>query len=152
MSVSGHSGDDGGGRGAAGSYLSYREIDVLRLMAAGLTNRQVASVLHMSRHTVAHHLGQTLRRTGAQSRGELIARLRGRNLHGRYLARYLAAKPDGKQPHTLRVGRGAETYARAECRGPRVPPGPSGGELTSHLRRHSWRRPRGRRPVASAPS
>jgi DNA-binding CsgD family transcriptional regulator len=33
-------GDDDGA-GAADSYLSYREIDVLRLMAAGLTNRQV---------------------------------------------------------------------------------------------------------------
>jgi DNA-binding CsgD family transcriptional regulator len=56
------------------SCLSGREIDVLRLMAAGFTNRQVASTLHMSRHTVAHHLGQMLRRTGARSRGELIAR------------------------------------------------------------------------------
>jgi DNA-binding CsgD family transcriptional regulator len=59
---------------SAGSCLSGREIDVLRLMAAGFTNRQVASTLHMSRHTVAHHLGQMLRRTGARSRGELIAR------------------------------------------------------------------------------
>jgi DNA-binding CsgD family transcriptional regulator len=69
-------GDDvrGEGPAATDSYLSGREIDVLRLMAAGLTNRQVATVLHMSRHTVAHHLGQMLRRTGARSRGELIAR------------------------------------------------------------------------------
>ncbi len=59
---------------AAESCLSAREIDVLRLMAAGFTNRQVASTLHMSRHTVTHHLGQMLRRTGARSRGELIAR------------------------------------------------------------------------------
>lgn len=59
---------------SAGSCLSGKEIDVLRLMAAGFTNRQVASTLHMSRHTVAHHLGQMLRRTGARSRGELIAR------------------------------------------------------------------------------
>jgi DNA-binding CsgD family transcriptional regulator len=76
--VNGH-GREGGsapsdGTTTAGSCLSGREIDVLRLMAAGFTNRQVASTLHMSRHTVAHHLGQMLRRTGARSRGELIAR------------------------------------------------------------------------------
>jgi DNA-binding NarL/FixJ family response regulator len=36
--------------------LTAREVEVLRLVAAGKTNRQIAAALVVSEHTVARHL------------------------------------------------------------------------------------------------
>ena len=38
--------------------LSDREVDVLRLVARGLTNKQIAARLDISRQTVGHHIRQ----------------------------------------------------------------------------------------------
>jgi DNA-binding NarL/FixJ family response regulator len=49
----------GGERGApaAGAHpLTSRELEVLRLVAAGKSNRQIASELVVSEHTVARHV------------------------------------------------------------------------------------------------
>jgi len=54
--------------------LTPRETTVLCLIAGGLTTSQVATRLHISRHTVAQHVATMLRRAQARSRGELIAR------------------------------------------------------------------------------
>lgn len=51
-----------------------REIIILCLVAGGLTNAQAARELHISRHTVAQHIAEMLRRAEARSRAELIAR------------------------------------------------------------------------------
>lgn len=53
---------------------SERESEIIRLVALGLTNAQVARRLHISHHTVGQHIAQMLRRCRARSRCELVAR------------------------------------------------------------------------------
>lgn len=50
--------------------LSWREVDVLRLVAAGLSNREIGEELSISGHTVANHVRSILRKTGAINRTE----------------------------------------------------------------------------------
>jgi DNA-binding CsgD family transcriptional regulator len=55
--------------------LTGREIRIASLVAAGASNRRIAIDLGISPHTVAAHLCNMLRRTGASNRTEMIARL-----------------------------------------------------------------------------
>ena len=48
--------------------LTDREVDILRVVAEGLSNAEVARRLHVSEHTVAAHLRSIFRKTGAASR------------------------------------------------------------------------------------
>jgi DNA-binding CsgD family transcriptional regulator len=48
--------------------LSPRELEVLRLVAAGKTNREIASTLVVSEHTVARHLQNMFAKLGVSSR------------------------------------------------------------------------------------
>jgi DNA-binding CsgD family transcriptional regulator/tetratricopeptide (TPR) repeat protein len=48
--------------------LSPRELEVLRLVAAGNTNRQIASTLVLSEHTVARHVQNIFTKLGVSSR------------------------------------------------------------------------------------
>jgi ATP/maltotriose-dependent transcriptional regulator MalT len=48
--------------------LSRRELEVLRLVAAGKTNRQIASELVVSEHTVARHVQNIFNKLGVSSR------------------------------------------------------------------------------------
>jgi len=57
----------GGGRTQVGG-LSEREIEVLRLVAAGKTNRQIASELHLSERTIDRHLSNMFIKLGVTSR------------------------------------------------------------------------------------
>jgi DNA-binding CsgD family transcriptional regulator len=50
--------------------LSWREIDILRLVAIGRSNREIGEELHISGHTVANHVRSILRKTGASNRTE----------------------------------------------------------------------------------
>ena len=50
--------------------LSWREVDVLRLVATGLSNREIGQELSISGHTVANHVRSILRKTGAANRTE----------------------------------------------------------------------------------
>lgn len=54
--------------------LTPRELEVLQLMARGLTNRQIARRLEISEHTVKFHAGALLGKLNARSRAEAVAR------------------------------------------------------------------------------
>ncbi len=54
--------------------LSVRELDVLRGMAEGLPNKQIARHLEISEHTVKFHVNAILGKLGAQSRTEAVVR------------------------------------------------------------------------------
>ncbi|HET6571700.1 MAG TPA: helix-turn-helix transcriptional regulator [Solirubrobacterales bacterium] len=54
--------------GAAPGGLTGRELEVLRLVAAGHSNREIAAVLTISEHTVARHLQNIFAKLGVSSR------------------------------------------------------------------------------------
>jgi len=57
----------------AGSALTARETEVLRMIAAGLANKEIAYRLGISEHTVKFHVSALLGKLGAASRAEAIA-------------------------------------------------------------------------------
>jgi DNA-binding CsgD family transcriptional regulator/tetratricopeptide (TPR) repeat protein len=63
----------GRGSPAVDDELSGRETDVLRLVARGLSNREVGRELFISEHTTASHIRSILRKTGCANRTEAAA-------------------------------------------------------------------------------
>ena len=61
-------------REAGPSALTPRELEVLRLVAAGLTNRQVGGQLFMSEKTASVHVSRILAKLGVSGRAEAAAR------------------------------------------------------------------------------
>ena len=57
----------------AGLGVTAREADVLRLVAEGLANKEIAARLFLSPRTVEKHVESLLRKTGARSRTQLVA-------------------------------------------------------------------------------
>jgi two-component system nitrate/nitrite response regulator NarL len=53
--------------------LSARELEVLQLLAQGLTNRGIARQLRISEHTAKFHVSALLTKLGAGSRAEAVA-------------------------------------------------------------------------------
>ncbi len=52
--------------------LSERELEILVLVARGLSNRQIATTLHLSEATVKRHLANIYPKIGVSSRGEAV--------------------------------------------------------------------------------
>jgi len=65
-------GDPGAGGGELG--LTERELEVLRLVAAGRSNREIAAELFISPKTASVHVSNILGKLGLASRGEAAAR------------------------------------------------------------------------------
>jgi DNA-binding NarL/FixJ family response regulator len=78
--------------------LSQREREVLDLVAAGLSNAQIADRLCVTEHTVKSHLGAVFTKLGVHSRSEAIAaHAQG---HGRF---------GSSSPHRARGAQATET-------------------------------------------
>jgi len=63
----------GSGRKGRQSPLTAREREVLRHVAGGLTNRQLANRLSVSEHTIHRHLGNIFTKLGLTSRAAAVA-------------------------------------------------------------------------------
>jgi DNA-binding NarL/FixJ family response regulator len=59
--------------GRFAEHLTAREIVVLRLMALGLGNKEIASRLDISEHTAKFHVSSILAKLGAASRTEAVS-------------------------------------------------------------------------------
>lgn len=72
------------GRRAAADHetagLSRREVEVVRLVAEGLTNREIAGRLVLSTRTVDMHVRNILGKLGARTRTEAVTHAAGRGL------------------------------------------------------------------------
>ncbi|CAI0836006.1 response regulator [Serratia ficaria] len=58
---------------ADGAQLTAKELEVLGLLSKGLSNLQIAEILHISNKTVSTHKKNILRKTGASNLLELVA-------------------------------------------------------------------------------
>ncbi len=65
------------GRPSHPDELSPREVEVAQLAVCGLTNREIATTLHLSPRTVEQHIARAMRKTGALSRRDLAHRVEG---------------------------------------------------------------------------
>jgi predicted ATPase/DNA-binding NarL/FixJ family response regulator len=69
---------DRGARRIPDTGLSRRELDVVRLVAEGLTNKEVAARLHLSVRTVESHVRSSLAKAGVENRTQLATWARDR--------------------------------------------------------------------------
>ena len=61
------------GSGSGGSLLTGRELEVLRILAAGATNRSIGEQLAISERTVDRHVSNIFDKLGVTSRTEAAA-------------------------------------------------------------------------------
>jgi len=59
---------------AAAVVLTRRELEVARLVAAGLTNREIGQALVVTEKTAANHVQRVLDKLGLHSRAQVAAR------------------------------------------------------------------------------
>ncbi len=53
--------------------LTARELDVVELIAVGLSGSEIAQELHLAHNTVRTHVRNAMRKSGARSRAQLVA-------------------------------------------------------------------------------
>jgi DNA-binding CsgD family transcriptional regulator len=69
-------------RGATAKQLTEREYEIVRLIAGGASNPEIAQQLFLSRKTVERHVSNALKKVGARNRAELAARVVGLQIEG----------------------------------------------------------------------
>lgn len=67
---------DGNPKAQAALGLSERELEVLKELAAGHSNKEIAAHLHVSPNTVKTHVARLFEKLGARRRTEAIRRAR----------------------------------------------------------------------------
>ncbi len=73
LSQTGEEGTRGGGDAEKGAGLTERQTDVLRLVAGGLTYREVGERLSLSERTVRFHMAEMMSRLHLQNRAQVLA-------------------------------------------------------------------------------
>ena len=63
--------------------LSYREVQILGLVAEGMSNREIGAALFISEHTAANHIRSILRKTRCGNRTEAASYAHRHGLVGR---------------------------------------------------------------------
>lgn len=63
------------------SILTPRELDVIEAIGAGLSNKAIARELEISLHTVKFHIESLLRKLGARTRAEAVAKAMERRMN-----------------------------------------------------------------------
>ena len=58
---------------APAAGLTAREVEILRLVAAGRSDREIADALVLSARTVSNHVAHILLKTGADNRAAAVA-------------------------------------------------------------------------------
>ncbi len=96
------------------SLLSKREMDVVRSLAEGLTNREIAERLGLSQHTIKNYLFRVYDKLGVSSRLELL---------------FMTLTQDSAPPSMPRVARGASPKGYAHL--PSGSRGPSDATVLS---------------------
>lgn len=86
------------------SPLTRREGQVLELLASGLTDREVAARLEISRKTVEKHVGAVLRKTDAPSRTAAVAHALGRGWLPEQASRVLSGGRRRSTRHSTPMG------------------------------------------------
>ena len=62
---------------AAPGRLTARELDVVDLIALGMSGSEIAQELHLAHNTVRTHVRNAMRKVGARSRAQLVAKALG---------------------------------------------------------------------------
>jgi RNA polymerase sigma factor (sigma-70 family) len=60
--------------------LTPREAEILRLVADGMSNREIANEVHLSRHTVESHVKRIYRKLAVSSRMMAVREARARGM------------------------------------------------------------------------
>jgi DNA-binding NarL/FixJ family response regulator len=58
--------------GGQSRFLTYRQLELLNLVAKGLTNKEIGTTLNLSEFTVRNHVGRIMRRVGVGNRQEAV--------------------------------------------------------------------------------
>ncbi len=60
----------------AGSRLTHRQVQLMSLVAEGMTNKEIAANLNLSQYTVKNHIRRVMRQVEAVSRYDAVAMIR----------------------------------------------------------------------------
>jgi PAS domain S-box-containing protein len=72
--------DVGDGSPAPAGTLTARELDVVELIALGLSGSEIAEELHLAHNTVRTHVRNAMRKAGARSRAQLVVKALGEGM------------------------------------------------------------------------
>lgn len=66
--------------GATASRLTHRQVQLMNLVANGLSNKEIAASLNLSQYTVKNHLRRVMRQVEARNRYDAVAAIRASGL------------------------------------------------------------------------